>query len=270
MRCRIFFILHSSFSILEGKKIMNEARIQQLKEMQDALGLEFKNLDLLNQSLTHTSYAYELSDRENGMLQNERMEFLGDVVLGLIVSEYIYKKYPDYMEGDLAKIRAKVVSRPILAKRAKYLELGKYLLLGKGEEMTGGRNRHSILADTMEALMGAIYLDSGLEKSRYFVLAQFEEEIEKITENVHVQDYKTDFQEFTQKKFRTLPFYKVINREGPDHNRIFEIAVMVKGKTWGVGKGGSKKEAQQQAAFFALQHDKEERELNLEMTSKEN
>ena len=244
-------------------KIMNEIRIQQLKEMQIALGLDFKNIDLLNQSLTHTSYAYELSDRNNGMLQNERMEFLGDVVLGLVVSEYIYQKYPDYMEGDLAKIRAKVVSRPILAKQAKYLELGKYLLLGKGEEITGGRNRHSILADTMEALIGAFYLDSGLEKSRYFILAQFEEEIEKITENAHVQDYKTDFQEFTQKKFKTLPFYKVINREGPDHNRIFEIAVMVKGKTYGIGKGGSKKEAEQKAAFFALQYAKEERKPDL-------
>ncbi|MDI6734594.1 MAG: ribonuclease III [bacterium] len=238
---------------------MNETRIQQLNEMQSALSLEFKNIDLLNQSLTHTSYAYELSsDRNNGgILQNERMEFLGDVVLGLIVSEYIYQKYPDYMEGDLAKIRAKVVSRPILAKRAKHLELGKYLLLGKGEEITEGRHRHSILADTMEALIGAIYLDSGLEKSRYFILAQFEEEIEKITDNVHVQDYKTDFQEWTQKKFKTLPFYKVINREGPDHERIFEIAVMVKGETYGIGKGGSKKEAEQRAAYFALQHAKE-------------
>lgn len=240
---------------------MNEDRIQQLEELQAALGLEFKNLDLLNQSLTHTSYAYESNGRSSNIFQNERMEFLGDVVLGLIVSDYIYQKYPDYMEGDLAKIRAKVVSRPILAKRAKYLELGKYLLLGKGEEMTGGRNRHSILADTIEALIGAIYLDSGLEISRCFVLAQLEEEIEKITENVHVQDYKTDFQEFTQKRFKTLPFYKVINREGPDHDRIFEIAVMVKGQTYGIGKGGSKKEAEQRAAFFALQYAKEEKDL---------
>ncbi len=245
---------------------MNEARIQELNEMQSALGLEFKNIELLNQSLTHTSYAYELSDRNNGILQNERMEFLGDVVLGLIISEYIYQKYPDYMEGDLAKIRAKIVSRPILAKQAKHLELGKYLLLGKGEEITGGRSRHSILADTIEALIGAIYLDSGLEKSRYFILSRFKEEIEKITENVHVQDYKTDFQEWTQKKFKTLPFYKVINREGPDHNRIFEIAVMVKGETYGIGKGGSKKEAEQRAAFFALQYAKKEKESNLAVT----
>lgn len=231
---------------------MDEARIQQLKELQSIIKVEFNDISLLNQSLTHTSYAYELNSN-NGICQNERLEFLGDVVLGLVVSEYIYKKYPDYMEGDLAKIRAKVVSRPILAKLSKHLNIGKYLLLGKGEEMTGGRTRHSILADTFEAVIGAVYLDSGLEISRVFILRYFEEEIEKITENVHVQDYKTDFQEFTQKRFRTLPVYKVLSREGPDHNRIFEIAVMVKGKTWGIGRGRSKKGAEQQAAFSALQ-----------------
>ncbi|MEW6096692.1 MAG: ribonuclease III [bacterium] len=237
---------------------MNESRRQQLKELQSALGVEFNDIRILNQSLTHTSYAYELNGN-NGVFHNERLEFLGDVVLGLIISEYIYKKYPDYMEGELAKIRAKVVSRPILAKGSKHLNLGEYLLLGKGEEITGGRSRHSILANTFEAVIGAIYLDSGLEKARYFILEQFSEEIEKIIYNVHVQDYKTDFQEFTQKKFRTLPLYKVISKEGPDHNRIFEVAVIVKGKTWGTGKGKSKKEAEQKAAFFALQQLKEEK-----------
>ncbi|MEW6606298.1 MAG: ribonuclease III [bacterium] len=236
---------------------MDENRIQELKKLQEIMGVEFKNLQIFNQSLTHTSYAYEL-ERNNGTLQNERMEFLGDVVLGLVVSEYIYFKYPDYMEGDLAKIRAKVVSTPLLTKCAKHLELGKYLLLGKGEEMTGGRNRHSILADTYEAVIGAIYLDSGLEPARTFILSQLEEEIEKISDNVHVQDYKSDFQEFTQKKFKILPLYKVISRKGPDHNRIFEIAVMVKGKTWGIGRGRSKKGAEQQAAFSALQQIKGE------------
>jgi len=231
---------------------MDELRIQQLKELQAALGVEFNDMKMLNQSLTHSSYAYELNGN-NGVSQNERLEFLGDVVLSLIVSEYIYKKYPHYMEGDLAKIRAKVVSRPILAKISKYLNLGNYLLLGKGEEMTNGRTRHSILADTFEAVIGAIYLDLGLEISRSFILKQIEEEIEKITDNVHVQDYKTDFQEFTQRKFKLLPVYKIIKKEGPEHRRTFEIAVMVKGKIWGIGRGGSKKQAQQKAAFFALQ-----------------
>lgn len=231
---------------------MDESRRQQLEELQDLLGVKFNDIGMLNQSLSHTSYAYEL-EGNNGLFQNERLEFLGDVVLGLIVSEYIYHKYPTYMEGDLAKVRAKVVSRPILTKRAKLLNLGKYILLGKGEEMTGGRSRHSILADTFEAVIGAIYLDSGLEKSRSFILSQLKEDIEKITYDAHVQDYKTDFQEFTQKKFKTLPFYKVINKEGPDHKRTFEVAVIVKGKIWGIGKGGSKKEAEQQAAFYAFQ-----------------
>jgi len=237
---------------------MEESRKQLLKELQVALGVNFNDIRLLNQSLTHTSYAYEVNGN-NGMFQNERLEFLGDTVLSLVVSEYIYKKYPDYMEGNLAKIRAKVVSKPILAKIAKHLNLGKYLLLGKGEDMTGGRERHSILANAFEAVIGAIYLDSGLEKSRYFILEQLKEEIEKITYNVHVQDHKTDFQEFTQKKFKVLPFYKVINKEGPDHNRIFEVAVMVKGKIWGTGKGWSKKEAEQKAAYFALQQLKGEK-----------
>lgn len=231
---------------------MNEARIQQLKELQSIIGVEFNDLAMLNQSLIHTSYAYE-SNGNNNISQNERLEFLGDVVLSLVVSEYIYKKYPLYMEGDLAKIRAKVVSKPILAKLAKHLNLGNYLLLGKGEEITGGRTRHSILADTFEAIIGSIYLDSGLETSRSFILWQLEEDIEKVTSNVQVQDYKTDFQEFTQKRFKLLPVYKVIKKEGPEHRRTFEIAVMVKGKTWGVGRGGSKKEAEQKAAFYALQ-----------------
>lgn len=233
-------------------KKMDETRIQQLQELQSIIGVEFNEIAMLNQSLTHTSYAYELNGNNN-ISQNERLEFLGDVVLGLIVSEYIYHKYPHYMEGDLAKIRAKVVSRPILAKLSKHLNLGHYLLLGKGEEITGGRTRHSILADTFEAIIGAIYLDSGLETSRSFILGQIKEDIEKITSNVQVQDYKTDFQEFTQKKFKLLPVYKVIKKEGPEHKRIFEIAVMVKGKTWGIGRGGSKKEAEQKAAFYALQ-----------------
>lgn len=236
--------------------INDETRKQQLRELQDILGINFNDIRILDQSLTHTSYAYEVNGN-NGAFQNERLEFLGDVVLNLVVSEYIYKKYPDYKEGQLAKMRSKIVSKPILAKHAKYLGLGEYLLLGKGEEMTGGRNRHSILADTFEAIIGAIYLDSGLETSRYFVLKQLEEDIEKITHNAQVQDYKTDFQEFTQKNFKILPFYKVIKKEGPDHNKTFEIAVTVKGKVWGIGKGKSKKEAEQQAAFFALQKIKE-------------
>lgn len=237
---------------------MDEIRIQQLKELQSIISVEFNDIAILNQALTHTSYAYELNGT-NGQCHNERLEFLGDAVLGLIVSEYIYKKYPNYMEGDLAKIRAKVVSAPILAKLSKHLDIGKYLLLGKGEEATGGRTRYSILSDTYEAIIGAIYLDSGLESARFFILRQFEEEIEKISSNVRVQDYKTDFQEYIQKKFKILPHYKVINRQGPDHNRIFEIAVLVKGERWGLGKGRSKKEAEQKAAFSALQQVEEKK-----------
>jgi ribonuclease-3 len=229
---------------------MNKARLKQLEEFERIIDVKFHDKKLLNQSLTHSSYAYE-SDKAS--IQNERLEFLGDVVLSLAVSEYIYHKYPDYPEGELAKTRAMVVSRSMLAQRAKLLSLGDYLLLGKGEEQTGGRERNSILADTFEALVGAMYLDRGFEVSREFILKQLAGEIEMISKHDYIQDYKTQLQEYTQRRFKCLPVYKLVRVRGPDHQQYFEVTVSVKGNILAAGEGTNKKEAEQNAAYHALQ-----------------
>lgn len=230
--------------------MIDEIRLKQLEELEGILGVSFNNKDSLNQALTHSSYAYEA---EKGTLQNERLEFLGDVVLSLAISEYIYKKYPEYPEGELAKIRAMVVSRAMLAQQAKFLRLGEFLLLGRGEENTGGRKRNSILADTFEAVLGAMYLDMGFEPSCKFVLDQLAKEVELVSTHEYVQDYKTQFQEYTQRKSKCLPVYKLVRVRGPDHRQFFEITVSVKGNVIAAGEGTNKKEAEQNAAYHALQ-----------------
>lgn len=235
---------------------ISEERLHQLQKVEEMVKYHFKDIGLLNQSLTHTSYAYETEG--NGRCQNERMEFLGDVVLNLVISEHLYLKYLDYMEGELAKIRAMVVSRPVLSHLAKEIELGQYLLLGKGEEQSGGRKRSSILANTIEALFGAIYLDGGLEPARKFILNCYGSDISEIINRSLAQDYKTELQEFTQSRFKVLPVYKLVRRKGPDHNQVFEVAVSVKGQVWGEGEGRNKKEAEQKAAYQALKKSKEE------------
>jgi len=235
---------------IQEKQMIDEDRLKQLEELEEKLGARFNNKDLLNQALTHTSYAYEA---EKGTLQNERLEFLGDVVLSLAVSEYIYEKYPEYPEGELAKIRAMVVSRTMLAQLARILSLGEFILLGKGEERTGGRKRGSILADTFEAVLGAMYLDMGFEPARKFILEQLTEEIESISTHEYVRDYKTQFQEYTQRKNKCLPVYKLVRVRGPDHRQFFEITVSVKGTVIAAGEGANKKEAEQNAAYHAIQ-----------------
>lgn len=229
---------------------MDKKRVGVLRSFEESFGVRFNDLKLLNQALTHSSYLYE--KKKGGIVQNERLEFLGDVVLGLVVSEYIYDYYPDYREGELAKIRAVVVSRPILARIAKSRGVGEFLLLGKGEELTGGRKRNSILADAFEAIVGAIYLDSGLSVAREFVLSLLKEEIELANRDESVRDYKTVLQEFTQDRYKVLPAYGVTRVLGPDHKRSFEVDVIIKDKVFGKGRGKSKKEAEQDAAYKAL------------------
>jgi ribonuclease-3 len=231
--------------------MMTKARLQRLHKLELELGIKFNEIALLNQSLTHSSYVYE--SNKKGYLSNERLEFLGDVVLALIVSHYIYQKYPNYLEGSLAKMRATVVSRPVLAKCSRSLNLGKYLLLGKGEESTGGRERESILADTFEALIGAIYLDKGFEDAKRFVVENLAEEILLVEKNRHIRDNKTLLQEFTQERFKRLPRYEVIRITGPDHCQRFEVKVLVGDKIYGVGEGPNKKRAEQEAAKKALE-----------------
>ena len=184
---------------------------------------------------------------------NERLEFLGDTILNLIVSQYLYKKYPYYPDGELTKIRAKVVCDSSLAFASRKIDLGKYLLLGKGEESTGGRDRESILADASEGLVGSIYLDSNFEVINKLLLELFESDIVyAVAKGALFIDYKTNLQENLQKITRDKIEYKVVKEEGPDHNKIFYINIIINNKVVGTGTGRNKKEAEQMAAKEAL------------------
>lgn len=205
---------------------------------------------LLNQALTHRSYINE--NRLKDLKDNEELEFLGDAVLGLVISDYLYRKYPDYSCGELSKLKGIVVSEPILTKRAQSLGVGKYLLLGKGEERAGGRARSSILSDALEAIIGALYLDRGLETARHFILREFSEEINFLVKKKYLQDYKGRLQEIVQARFKRKPLYRVISQRGPQHKKIFIIEARLGKRVIGEGKGKSKKEAEQRAAQQAL------------------
>lgn len=209
-----------------------------------------RNSKLLNQALTHRSYINE--NRLKDLKDNEELEFLGDAVLGLVISDYLYRKYPEYSCGELSKLKGIVVSEPILTKRAQSLGVGEYLLLGKGEERAGGRARPSILSDALEAIIGALYLDRGLETARHFILGEFGEEINFLVKKKYLQDYKGRLQEIVQARFKRKPLYKVISQRGPQHRKIFIIEARLGKRVMGEGKGKSKKEAEQRAAQQAL------------------
>jgi ribonuclease III len=225
--------------------------MDKLKHIENNLNYKFKNIELLKIAMTHSSYGNEnnLAPIHN----NERLEFLGDSILSLIVSEYLYKKYPNYPEGELTKIRAKVVCESSLSYGALNIGIGKSLLLGKGEELTGGRKRESILADATEALIGAIYLDSNLSTTRSILLNKFEKDIVKAVAkgNLFI-DYKTELQERLQKNPNIKIEYIVSKEEGPGHNKIFYMNLCVEDKTIATGMGKNKKEAEQMAAKKAL------------------
>lgn len=222
-----------------------------IKEIQEEIKYEFRDEKLLKWALTHSSYANE--HKKKKIVYNERLEFLGDSILGLIVSEYIYKVYPKYPEGELTKLRATVVCEPSLSFLANNINLGKYLLLGKGEEATGGRKRVSILADAFEALIGAIYLDGSIENAKEFVLFHLKPVIHDAVNGIELFiDYKTQLQENLQKKNKGNIKYKVVKEEGPDHNKEFFTEVYSNEKLLGLGTGKSKKEAEQNAAKSAL------------------
>jgi ribonuclease-3 len=201
---------------------------------------------LLERALTHRSYAYE----HGGLPTNERLEFLGDSVLGVIVTDALYRTHPDLPEGQLAKLRASVVNTRALAGVARSLELGKWLRIGKGEEVTNGRDKASILADTMEALIGAVYLDRGLDAATVMVRGLFDPLMLAATEDGAALDWKTSLQELTAARGLGVPEY-VVGESGPDHQKAFTAAAMVQGALRGEGAGRSKKEAEQQAAEAA-------------------
>lgn len=234
---------------------------EDLYRIEESLGYTFKKKSLLKVALTHKSFAHE---KKNGITAfNERMEFLGDAVLELIISEYLYSTYAEYTEADLSKIKSYIVQESSLAETAGVLGIGKYLRLGKGEEMTGGREKPSLLADSLEAVLAAIYLDGGLGKTRDFVLRHMAHKVDTLASKNFVFDFKTDLQETAQALFGVLPKYVTHNEEGPEHKKIFEVKVFINDDFLGSGKGKTKKAAAQKAAEAGLKKIKESHETDL-------
>jgi ribonuclease-3 len=217
--------------------------------LESRIGYVFNDKSVLKTALTHSSFANEAKRRA---ACNERLEFLGDSVLSLCVSAYLFNEFPDLPEGDLTRLRAAVVSEAPLAEVARTLGIGEFLLLGRGEEVTGGRARASVLADAIEALIGAIYLDAGLEAARTFVIGQLSPVIQSAVKGKGFKDYKTELQELLQQGELQSLEYVIVNEEGPDHYKSFTAQVLKDGKVIGEGEGRSKKEAEQQAAHKAL------------------
>jgi len=222
-----------------------------LKRLEKRLGAAFKNQALLQQALTHRSVQGESLDREAAST-NERLEFLGDTVLGLVVAQHLYDKFPSRSEGELTRIKASAVSEPTLSQVAKKVGLGKYVRLSRGEDASGGRERPSILADSLEAVIGAIFLEHGLEKAREFILKVLSPPLRAIERQQHEKDYKTMLQELLQARHKALPTYRIVQVSGPDHDRTFVIEARFARRVLGKGTGKSKKEAQQAAAKQAL------------------
>lgn len=221
-----------------------------LSELEKNLGYTFKDKNLLLEALTHRSYYHE--HRNENRTYNERLEFLGDSVIGVVVVEYLFRREQLFPESLLAKMKSYLVSEPVLANLARDISMGTHLLLGKGEESTGGREKKSILSDSFEALMGAIFLDGGFECVRSIVLSFYDDKIERTIRSGEFFDYKTDLQEKSQLLFGLLPEYKVIKQQGKEHDRVFTVAVYLDGKKVGVATGKRKKEAEMLAAQKAL------------------
>lgn len=222
----------------------------ELAKLEEKLALNFNDPVLLLKAITHKSFPNE--NKEIAIDNNERLEFLGDSVLGLSIASEIFNKYQDMPEGGLAKMRAILVSAKMLARKARELELNPHLLLGRGEELTGGRDRDSILADAMEAIFGAIYLDQGFQSAKDFIIEFFAADIEQVRAGEYDKDFKTVLQEYIQQNTDSRPNYNVIKELGPDHNKTFVVQVTLDDKVLGEGRGTTKKSAEQEAARQAL------------------
>nr|WP_300095435.1 ribonuclease III [Sedimentibacter sp.] len=225
--------------------------IKELNEFEKIIGYSFKNIEILEKSLTHSSYSNE--DKSYSKVNNERLEFLGDAVLSITVSRFIFDKFPEYPEGDLTKLRSQVVCEDTLSLVAANLKIGRFLLLGKGEEASGGRERKSILADAVEAIIAAIYIDGGYRKAEEFVLDNLTKYIQLAVKGKIVTDFKSYLQEYYQSKSQSCKIrYVVTKEEGPDHEKMFHVNVLVNKTVVGKGTGKSKKLAEQDAAKNAL------------------
>lgn len=220
------------------------------KDLEERLHLNFKNPRLLKQALVHTSYLNENPGIDVG--SNERLEFLGDAALGVVVAQQLYNDYPELDEGKLTELRAHLVRRDTLAKVAERIGLGEYLQLGRGEDAAGGRRRPTNLARAYEALVGAIFLDGGLPRVRTFVKRTMGDEMKTLRTGVMPHDPKSRLQEMVQSRWQTTPSYRLVKTEGPDHARRFTVQVLVNGRALGVGEGRSKQMAEKEAAQHAL------------------
>ena len=220
-----------------------------IKDLETAIGYRFRNISLLQNALTHSSYANERW--HNSLLSNERLEFLGDSVLGMLVAEYLFRTFPNRPEGELTRMRADMVCERTLAEAANRIGLGEHLQLGHGEEQGGGRARESILADAMESVIAACFLDGGLDAAlkivRQFIL------VEVPVKKLHNADYKTALQELVQQKKNQVLSYAMVGQSGPDHDKKFDVEVSLNGKVVGKGSGSSKKRAEQMAAKTAIE-----------------
>ena len=220
-----------------------------LKDLEAALGYHFENITLLQNALTHSSYANERW--HNSLMSNERLEFLGDSILGMVVADYLYRAFPDRPEGELTRMRADMVCEASLAVAANRIELGRHLMLGHGEEQGGGRMRASILADAMESVIAASYLDGGMDAARGIIRRLILCDVP--VQRMHNADYKTALQECVQKKKNQAITYRLTGESGPDHDKQFSVEVMLNGEVVGRGTGGSKKRAEQAAAQAAME-----------------
>lgn len=223
---------------------------KRLKLFEKRLGYSFRDRGLLKQSLTHKSCTNE--NNLPALQNNERNEYLGDAVLELAISHLLFENFGEHPEGELSKLRAAVVNEAELADIARKLDLGEYLYLGRGEEQTGGRDKSSILSDAYEAVLGGVYLDRGFKKVFPLVEKHFAGIVGKVGNEGFVKDYKTRLQEKVQSRFHVTPSYKIVRSHGPDHSKTFEVNVVVKEIVYGVGRGSSKKVAEQSAAQEAL------------------
>ena len=219
-----------------------------IKDLEEEIGYHFKNISLLQNALTHSSYANERW--HNSLLSNERLEFLGDSSLGMLVAEYLFRNFPDRPEGELTRMRADMVCEKTLAGVAEKIHLGQHLLLGHGEEQGGGRSRESILADAVESVIAASFLDGGMEAALHFIKTFILVEVP--VSQLHNMDYKTKLQELVQQKKNQVLSYKLVAETGPDHDKHFEVSVSLNGKEVGQGEGRSKKRAEQEAARLAI------------------
>ncbi len=234
---------------------MKKTEKNKIEEFEKIIGVIFQNKELLKDALTHRSY---VNEHKESKTHNERLEFLGDAVLELVVSDYLYNKYLDRPEGELTSFRSALVKTESLADTATTLNIGEYLLLSKGEEDTGGRTKNYLLANTFEAIIGAMYLDRGYDTCREFIYAHLLDKLKDIVKNRSDIDSKTKIQEMAQAKYKVTPVYEVVDEQGPDHEKEFTVVVKIDKKEIGRGKGSSKQRAEEDAATKGIEYIKKD------------